>query len=100
MRLLLLSVATMMAFMAAAIPESRAQSAYDYPICAIYQDKSGATACYYSSYEQCMATMSGIGGSCSPNPAYRGRASAGFTGAGIVTAPPHRKVRKVHRHHS
>ena len=41
--------------------DARAQSAYDYPICAIYQDTSSATACYYASYEQCMATMSGIG---------------------------------------
>ena len=99
MRLLLLSVTTTMAFMAVAIPESRAQSAYDYPICAIYQDKSGATACYYSTYQQCMATMSGIGGYCSPNPAYNGRAAAvGFDGARVLAAPPHRK--KVRRHRS
>jgi hypothetical protein len=52
-------------------PEGRAQSAYDYPWCAVYTNKSGAQACYYSSYEQCMATMSGIGGFCMRSPYYR-----------------------------
>ena len=51
---------------------ARAQSAYDYPWCAIYGDKSGAQACYYASYDQCMATMRGIGGSCIESPYYRG----------------------------
>ena len=49
-----------------------AQSAYSYPWCAIYSDKSGAQACYYNSYEQCMATMRGIGGTCVRSPYYNG----------------------------
>ena len=49
-----------------------AQSAYDYPWCAIYGDKSGSQACYYTSYQQCMATLSGIGGTCIRSPYYRG----------------------------
>ena len=49
-----------------------AQSAYTYPWCAVYTDKSGAQACYYASYAQCMATMSGIGGYCIRSPYYRG----------------------------
>jgi hypothetical protein len=49
-----------------------AQSAYDYPWCAIYNNKSGAQACYYTSYAQCMATMEGIGGHCIESPYYRG----------------------------
>ena len=49
-----------------------AQSAYDYPWCAQRHDRSGATSCYFRTWEQCQATISGIGGSCFQNPAYRG----------------------------
>ena len=56
--------------------ESFAQSTYEYPICSVYSDKSGATSCYYQTYEQCMATVSGIGGHCYQNPAYRGPPTA------------------------
>jgi hypothetical protein len=49
-----------------------AQSAYDYPWCAVYTNRSGAQACYYATYGQCMATMEGIGGHCIPSPYYRG----------------------------
>jgi hypothetical protein len=52
-------------------PEGRAQSAYDYPWCAVYTNKSGAQACYYSSFEQCMVTMRGIGGFCIRSPYYQ-----------------------------
>jgi hypothetical protein len=39
----------------------------------IYQDMTGATACYYDSYEQCRVSASGgNGGMCLQNPAYRG----------------------------
>ena len=54
------------------VSAGRAQSAYDYPWCAVYTNRSGAQACYYASYEQCMATMWGIGGYCRPSPYYRG----------------------------
>ena len=50
----------------------RAQSAYDYPWCALYsgRDGPGATSCYYTSREQCMQTLSGIGGTCIRSPYY------------------------------
>jgi hypothetical protein len=51
-----------------------AQSAYDYAWCGVYTSGNGpggGQACYYTSYEQCMATMRGLG-ICSQNPAYRG----------------------------
>jgi Protein of unknown function (DUF3551) len=35
----------------------------DYPWCAIYA-KDGDSHCFFTSYEQCMATVSGIGGFC------------------------------------
>ncbi len=41
---------------------SVAQSAYDYPWCAVYTKTSGAMSCYYTS----MTTMRGIGGNLCP----------------------------------
>jgi len=68
----LLSLAALSVAVVGGPGESRAQSAYDYPWCAVYTNRSGATACYYSSYQQCMATMRGIGGYCTASPYYRG----------------------------
>jgi Protein of unknown function (DUF3551) len=48
--------------------DSVAQSAYDYPWCAVYTKTSGAMSCYYVSFAQCMATMRGIGGTCVRSP--------------------------------
>jgi hypothetical protein len=51
----------------------QAQSAYDYPWCAVYTSRGGpggAMSCYYRSYRQCMETMSGIGGHCIRSPYY------------------------------
>jgi uncharacterized protein DUF3551 len=43
-----------------------------HPWCMIYQDMSGATACYYDSYDQCrVGAAGGNGGTCLQNPAYR-----------------------------
>ena len=51
---------------------SYAQSAYDYPWCAVYSGRAagGAMSCYYTSFGQCMQTMSGIGGYCMRSPYY------------------------------
>ena len=49
-----------------------ASAAGTYPWCMIYQDMTGATACYYASYDQCRASAAGgNGGQCLQNPAYR-----------------------------
>ena len=48
-----------------------AQSAYSYPWCALYGDRSGAQSCYFTSRQQCMTTLSGIGGTCIRSPYYR-----------------------------
>ena len=50
------------------VDRTAAQSPYDYPWCAIHGKTSGAQACYYASYGQCMATMRGIGGTCIRSP--------------------------------
>jgi hypothetical protein len=50
-------------------------AAQDYPWCAYYDigggGGGGATNCGWATFEQCLATVSGIGGSCGPNPMYR-----------------------------
>jgi Protein of unknown function (DUF3551) len=51
---------------------SFAQSAYDYPWCALRGSRSGGQSCYFTSYRQCMESLSGIGGSCIRSPYYRG----------------------------
>jgi Protein of unknown function (DUF3551) len=53
-----------------------AQSPYSYPWCAKLYLKDAATSCYYASRQVCMETVSGIGGYCYQNPAYRGAASS------------------------
>jgi len=52
---------------------SRAE-AQNYPWCAYYNfQHGGATNCGWVTFEQCLATVRGIGGSCGPNPMYRAR---------------------------
>jgi hypothetical protein len=45
---------------------------YDpYPWCAVYGGSfSGSSNCGFKTLQQCMATVSGIGGSCEPNQFY------------------------------
>jgi hypothetical protein len=54
------------------IGSARAQSAYSYPWCALYGDRSGAQSCYFATRRQCEETLQGIGGVCIPSPYYRG----------------------------
>ena len=42
----------------------------NYPWCAIYYNGDGVTSCSYETEAQCKLTISGIGGTCSPNAAY------------------------------
>jgi hypothetical protein len=44
--------------------------AQNYPWCAYYDGALGGTNCGFSTYAQCMATVSGIGGVCEPNTQY------------------------------
>jgi hypothetical protein len=52
------------------IQAASAQSPYSYPWCGI-RGRSGGMACYYTSWEQCRATLSGIGGLCIQSPYYK-----------------------------
>ena len=42
-----------------------------YPWCAQYRSAFGATNCGFTTYQQCLETISGVGGICTRNPAYR-----------------------------
>jgi hypothetical protein len=53
-----------------------AQSASSYPWCAVYYTKSGTPMCYFATRDQCMESISGIGGVCVQNLQYNGRPSA------------------------
>ena len=71
---------TLLAFGAAALLDAThstsAQSPYSYPWCATYGWAAG-TSCYFTSWEQCMATISGIGGICYKSPYYHPPAAVG-----------------------
>jgi hypothetical protein len=58
-------------FVAAAVfgesPAAAEQSAYTSPWCAIYAINSGTPQCAFVSREQCLLTISGVGGSCVEN---------------------------------
>ena len=47
--------------------------AQNYPWCAQYSMRDGAT-CGFDTFQQCMATLGGIGGFCEPNTQYRASA--------------------------
>jgi hypothetical protein len=53
-----------------AVTGTRAQ-AQNYPWCAIYDEEGDAYNCGFVSFEQCMADLRGIGGSCQQNNTYR-----------------------------
>jgi hypothetical protein len=47
-----------------------AEAAPIYPWCAHYMMKGGARNCGFVSFEQCLANVSGVGGSCQQNTYY------------------------------
>ena len=72
-----LPVLTMLFIAAALLGESiatPAQSAGSYPVCAVYYgiDATGTPSCSFDTREQCMETISGIGGYCIENQYYHG----------------------------
>jgi len=42
-----------------------------WPWCATYNDAYGARNCGFATFQQCLATVSGIGGFCGQNPMFR-----------------------------
>jgi hypothetical protein len=69
MRLLLIIVG---AFAAIVSIEKPAEADNGRQWCAYYNFfRGGATNCGFSTFQQCLATVSGVGGSCGPNPMYQ-----------------------------
>ncbi len=59
MRLPILSTLLIVAAVAGGSPVASAQSPTSYPWCAKTGKDSAATSCYFTSYRQCMTTISG-----------------------------------------
>ena len=70
MRLPILSIV----LIAANTVPAAAQSPTSYPWCArtAKMDSNSGTSCYFTSYQQCMTTLSGLGGYCFESPYYHG----------------------------
>ena len=47
-----------------------AEAAPVYPWCAHYMMKGGPISCGFASFQDCLANVSGVGGSCQQNPYY------------------------------
>ena len=48
-------------------------SADPYPWCAVYGARGGSQNCYMQTLQQCREQISGVGGTCRPNPFYDGK---------------------------
>ncbi len=74
MRPIAIFAAVVLSVLAAEVLPTVAQSPYDYPWCSRQLGLGGPTSCYFTSYQQCLTTIRGIGGYCYQNPGYRGGA--------------------------
>jgi hypothetical protein len=71
MRLLVVSLVLAHAALMGATDLASAQSPYSYPWCSRGGKSSSNNNCYFTSKDQCMQTISGIGAFCFANPSYR-----------------------------
>ncbi|MGE3150515.1 MAG: DUF3551 domain-containing protein [Pseudorhodoplanes sp.] len=55
-----------------ALTASKPASATEYPWCAQYTGNNAGKNCGFVSQRQCLATIYGVGGFCTPNPVYLG----------------------------
>jgi hypothetical protein len=87
-----LPILTMLSIAATLLSEAAAcaQSAGSYPWCAIYyrMDAGGTPSCTFDTRQQCMETISGIGGLCIENQYYHTAA---------VPAPHRAHLARVHK---
>ena len=70
----------------ATLTPATAQEHIEYPWCANYGggfDGGGGSNCGFTSFEQCMETLRGMGGFCDPNPFYK--------------PPSHRPAQRPHK---
>jgi Protein of unknown function (DUF3551) len=75
--------------LAAIIGIEKSAEAQSYPWCAYYDmggSGGGATNCGFTTWQQCQAAISGVGGSCGANPMYQLP-----RGTYLSTRPPNRR---------
>jgi len=70
MRIMLVTVTTLAVGAALGVGFATPARAQNYPWCAFYDTGDQAINCGFVTREQCMATVSGIGGFCMPNNTY------------------------------
>ena len=70
MRFVLAALLASAALMPATVGSAQADP---YRWCANYSGKLSGSNCWFMTLEQCRATVSGVGGYCTPNPFYDGR---------------------------
>ncbi len=87
MKTLLFVLGLLLATVALA-PRAQAQN---YPWCARYGTPYSDTSCGFTSFEQCMASVRGIGGFCEKNDTYR---------PPLAAAPARHQMRKSHSKNS
>jgi len=63
-------IAAISLFLGSALDTARADP---YPWCALLNMGDASYNCYFSTLQQCQATVSGVGGMCLPNQFYDGR---------------------------
>lgn len=88
MRIFVLGFAVIAGLLAASATEPANADPYKY--CAVYASgyAGGGTNCGFVTLAQCRDTISGVGGTCSPNPFYDG---VSFDGP--------RRTRRAHKRH-
>jgi Protein of unknown function (DUF3551) len=70
MRPSILSASLITGVLSGGIQAALAQSPTSYPWCATYYKDGTPTSCYFTSYQQCRASVSGVGGVCFESPYY------------------------------
>jgi hypothetical protein len=75
MRPSILSTFLIVSALLGGIPPASAQSPTSYPWCARYYKDSAPTSCYFTSYQQCRASVSGVGGLCFESPYFHSAAA-------------------------
>jgi hypothetical protein len=91
MRMILIAAA--IAGAASVLPANEANAQYA-PWCAFYSRGAGSNCGFYT-FQQCLATVSGIGGVCQPNPFIP---YAAAPGPGYYEGPVHVHRARRHRH--
>jgi hypothetical protein len=77
MRLASILLATLIVPATLALAQGQPYPYDPYPWCAVYGGRGGGgTNCGFRTWQQCMATVSGIGGFCEPNQFYNPRGAA------------------------